>query len=316
MTDLSFGDAGKRGDQVNMNQSTDRSDDANRAADFVRSRCQAETFSAGNSAGNDFTGIVLGSGLGSLADKIESPTAIPFSDIPGFGHSTASGHRGQLIIGTLQGGPIIAMAGRLHRYEGWTNPQVAFPIEVMAQLGIKRLIASNAAGGVNPKLRVGDLLVITDHINWLHHRGEFFPPDRKDNANGQSLRRCQSVYSPELAIIALAAARAHGFSATQGTYLATLGPTYETRAEYRMMRRIGADVVGMSTVPEVLVAANAGIEVLALSIVSNVADPDRAIVADHSEVLQAGDAAAVKLEHIVRRVIHAARTKTIRPEAI
>lgn len=247
------------------------------------------------------TAVVLGSGLGSLADKIESAIAIPFAEIPGFARSTASGHRGQLIFGTLGGSPIIAMAGRLHRYEGWTNTQVAFPIKVMHSMGVRRLITSNAAGGVNPKLSVGDILVIRDHIDWLYENQSTPSPSRTSP-------RLAQVYDDDLAATALAAARAGGFAAVEGTYLATLGPTYETRAEYRMMRRIGADVVGMSTVPEVLEAAKCGIPVLALSIVSNVADPDRAIVADHAEVLEAGDAAAAKLEQIVRRVI----TPTVR----
>ena len=265
--------------------------------------------SASASATATVTAIVLGSGLGALADKIESPIAIPFSQIPGFARSTASGHRGQLIFGTLGGAPLIAMAGRLHRYEGWSNAQVAFPIQVMQALGASRFIASNAAGGVNPKLKVGDILVIRDHIDWLYQRSRLpaiSPNAAQTNTADPSDRppiRCGRVYDAELSCMALAAAREGGFTAIEGTYLATLGPTYETRAEYRMMRRMGADVVGMSTVPEVLAAIQAGMVVLALSIVSNVADPDRAIVADHAEVLQAGDAAAAKLEQIIRRVI-------------
>ncbi|OYP32160.1 purine-nucleoside phosphorylase [Rhodopirellula sp. MGV] len=296
-----------------MSERTEHHNQLAQAVAFVQHRCP--DFATSPNA--DLTGIVLGSGLGALADKIESTVAIPFAEIPGFGKSTASGHRGQLILGNLDGSAVVAMAGRLHRYEGWSNEQVAFPIEVMVALGIKRFIASNAAGGVNPKLSVGDVVIITDHIDWLHDRQQKALANRRTNSDaGQEfLGRAPQPYSSELAEIALAASREHAFCAVKGTYLATLGPTYETRAEYRMMRKIGADVVGMSTVPEVLVAAKAGIPVLALSIVSNVADPDRAIVADHSEVLQAGDAAAVKLEHIVRRVTHAARTKTIRPKA-
>jgi purine-nucleoside phosphorylase len=248
--------------------------------------------------GPSVTAIVLGSGLGSLADKIESATAVPYDSIPGFARTTAGGHRGQLIVGRFGGAPVVAMAGRLHRYEGWTDRQVAFPIRVMLGLGADRLVVSNAAGGVNPKLRVGDIVVIRDHINWLFQRATDFAA-----AEPSLGRHGGGIYDPQLAREALAAARQSGFTAVEGTYLATLGPTYETRAEYRMMRRMGADVVGMSTVPEVLAAAERSIPVLALSIVSNVANPDRAIVADHSEVLQAGDAAAGKLERIVRRVV-------------
>ncbi len=294
---------------------TSRSDAVNAAVRFIKKQLPA---SDAFDAGSDLTAIVLGSGLGSLADKIESQMAIAFGDVPGFARSTAGGHRGQLIIGNLESKPVIAMAGRLHRYEGWTTEQVTFPIEVMIGLGAKRLIASNAAGGVNPKLRVGDILVIRDHIDWLHERGttdetEAIANETAVNANETEVNaptadhfgtsRLGILYDPDLAQVALTAARKHAFTAIEGTYLATLGPTYETRAEYRMMRRIGADVVGMSTVPEVLAAARAEISVLALSIVSNVADPDRAIVADHAEVLQAGDAAAAKLEGIVRQVL-------------
>lgn len=284
------------------------------AADVVRAKLSGAKHVQGRTDPDRLTAIVLGSGLGSLAEKIESPFAIPFTEIPGFARSTAGGHRGELISGWLGDAPVVAMAGRLHRYEGWTNRQVDFPIRVMHFLGANRFIASNAAGGVNPKLRVGDILVIRDHINWLHqrvHQKRVQVADDESSTAGNSsgsaapmgaLRRGQ-VYDARLAKIALAAARDGGFTAMEGTYLATLGPTYETRAEYRMMRRLGADVVGMSTVGEALTAANLGMCVLALSIVSNVADPDRANVADHAEVLEAGDAAAAKLEGIVRRVI-------------
>ncbi|MCO8121572.1 purine-nucleoside phosphorylase [Stieleria sp. TO1_6] len=251
----------------------------------------------------DVTAIVLGSGLGGLADQIEAPIAIPFTDIPGFGQATAGGHRGQLIFGSLDDRPVIAMAGRLHRYEGWSNQQVAFPIQVMQRLGATRLIASNAAGGVNPKLRVGDVVVIRDHLDWLCERQSGLSERPTRQTGSTDLPRREHVYCPNLAEIAHRAARRGGFCAVDGTYLATLGPTYETRAEYRMMRRLGADVVGMSTVPEVLAAAKLGMSVLAVSIVSNVADPDRAIVADHAEVLHAGNAAAAKIEQIVRSTL-------------
>ncbi|MEL6110920.1 MAG: purine-nucleoside phosphorylase [Planctomycetota bacterium] len=257
----------------------------------------------------ELTAIVLGSGLGPLADKIESSTAIPFEQIPGFARSTAGGHRGQLIVGELAGKTVVAMAGRFHRYEGWTDSEVAFPIRVMRGLGATQLIASNAAGGVNPKLRVGDLVVIRDHINWLHPRagGAALTAVQNDHvkatAEHQTPGRLGEVYSSRLAASALKAARQGGFVASEGTYLATLGPNYETRAEYRMMRHIGADVVGMSTVGEVMTAVGLGMSVLAISTVSNVADPDRAVVADHQEVLVAGAAAAEKLEAIVRSVL-------------
>lgn len=293
------------------NDGSPREDLVSHATKTLRQMPQTRSFFCSDFSEGKITAVVLGSGLGSLADKIESPVAIPFGEIPGFARSTASGHRGQLIFGSLSGSPLVAMAGRLHRYEGWTNAQVAFPIQVMHALGARRLIASNAAGGVNPKLNVGDILVIRDHIDWLYQRpvdqlkSDRIEADQHMGASSSAMPRTRigQIYNDELAATALAAARSGGFTAVEGTYLATLGPTYETRAEYRMMRHIGADVVGMSTVPEVLVAAKCGLPVLALSIVSNVADPDRAIVADHAEVLEAGDAAAAKLERIVRRVV-------------
>jgi purine-nucleoside phosphorylase len=256
----------------------------------------------------EVTAIVLGSGLGPLAEKIETPIEIAFDQIPGFAVSTAAGHRGQLLFGTLGGAPLIAMAGRLHRYEGWSNSQVSFPIEVMHRLGASRLIATNAAGGVNPVLRVGDLVVIRDHIDWQYRRPNATPARGRRGTDTSGLQgglpnRIGSLYDRWMSATALSAARDGGFTAIEGTYLATLGPTYETRAEYRMMRRMGADVVGMSTVPEVLAAAKCPMPVLAMSIVSNVANPDRPNVADHAEVLEAGNAAAAKLERIVRRVI-------------
>jgi purine-nucleoside phosphorylase len=242
--------------------------------------------------------VILGSGLGGLAELIESPTAIPYSDIPGFRSSSVGGHRGQLILGTLESVSLVAMAGRLHRYEGWTNDEIAFPVQLMSQLGATRLIVSNAAGGVSPKLRVGDIVVIRDHINWMGgtyawNQGVQYP------APG----RCASLYDEEMSQVAIRTSVEQNFNCYPGTYLATLGPTYETRSEYRMMRRIGADVAGMSTVPEVLAASELKMRILGLSMVSNVANPDVAVIANHAEVLEAGKAAGVKMEGIVRAVL-------------
>ena len=267
-------------------------------------------------AENVLTGIVLGSGLGALADRIERPIAVDYQEIPGFAKATAGGHRGQLIFGRLAGGRVIAMAGRFHRYEGWNNDQVTFPVRVMGALGATRLIVSNAAGGVNSKFRVGDLMLIRDHLNWLHGGGPIpgtIPrePRRKPPANGcdensairETPDRKQSVYDNGLSDLAVQAAIEGGFTLHQGTYLATLGPTYETRAEYRMMRRLGADAVGMSTVGEVLAAVALGMRVLGVSLISNVAQVDRAVKADHEEVLRAGRDAAAKMERLVTQLI-------------
>ncbi len=275
------------------------------------------------------TGIILGSGLGGLADQVHDPIVLSYEDIPGFGISAAGGHRGELILGSIEASPVIAMAGRFHRYEGWSNEQVAFPVKLMARLGARRLIVSNAAGGVNPKFRVGDIVVICDHLNFMGHcnfrgpdglRSSCLPVDRKSSERcmppehpqeldgGYSgLMRGGETYDSELSRIAFQVGVREGFNVYSGTYLATLGPNYETRSEYRMMRRIGADVVGMSTIPEVLAGSAAGMRILGLSMVSNVANPDLPTKADHSEVLEAGVAGAAKLESIVREVLSSSR---------
>jgi purine-nucleoside phosphorylase len=258
------------------------------AVDFVRKRLEARPSVA----------IILGSGLGGLADRIESPICIPFGDIPGFGTSSAGGHRGQLILGELESTKVVAMAGRLHRYEGWSNDQVAFPVQLMSAMGAKCLIASNAAGGLSPKLRVGDIVVIRDHINLIGGRATWSQANHAPWLTHQG-----ELYDSVMSRVAMEVAISEQFNAYEGTYLATLGPAYETRSEYRMMRQIGADVVGMSTIPEVLAAANVKMRVLGLSMVSNVANPDRPMKADHAEVLEAGRDAEVKMEAIVRGVL-------------
>jgi purine-nucleoside phosphorylase len=228
---------------------------------------------------------------------------IPFHDIPGFGHASASGHRGQLILGRLDSVAVVAMSGRLHRYEGYSLGQVAFPVHVMRELGAHTLIVSNAAGGLNPRLRVGDLVVIRDHINCLGSLPTT-PIDVSSILEGrETLQRREQVYDEPLASLAIRIAIAHGCKATYGTYLATTGPNYETRSEIRWMRRLGADVVGMSTVPEVLAAAERSMRTLGISLVSNVANPDCAIKADHRDVLEAGRAAQEDLKAIVRGVL-------------
>lgn len=259
------------------------------AAELIRSRCDVVPTWA----------IILGSGLGGLADAIDRPTMIRYEDIPGFSQSTVGGHGGQLILGYLDDASIVAMAGRFHRYEGWSNDEVTFPVRVMQRLGAERLIVSNAAGGVSPKLCIGDIVIIRDHINLMGGRWTY-----SQAAWQYSPLRHREIYDTRMSLIALRVGVQHGFTAVQGTYLATLGPTYETRSEYRMMRRIGADVVGMSTVPEVLAATSIGMKVLGLSVVTNVANPDRAIKADHCEVLESGRLAAVKMGLIVRAVLN------------
>jgi len=258
------------------------------AVDYIRLRTSLRPIVA----------IILGSGLGDLADQRDRVTAIPYAEIPGVQSSSAAGHRGQLILGMLEHRPVVAMVGRLHRYEGWSNDEVTFPVEIVAALGARSLIVSNAAGGVSPQLRVGDLVTIRDHIDWI---GGF--SRRYQKVFAPAPLRCAALYDDRFAAIARRVGVEHQFNVWPGTYLATLGPTYETRSEYRMMRRIGVDVVGMSTVPEVMAAAALGMRIAGLSMVSNVASPDVARVADHGEVLAAGQQAAAKLEAIVRAVV-------------
>ncbi len=240
--------------------------------------------------------IILGSGLGGIAERLERVNSVAYRKIPGFGNASAAGHRGQLMFGSLESTPVLAMAGRFHRYEGHSNDGVTFPVRVMAALGIKRLIITNAAGGVSPKLRVGDIVVIRDHINLMGG------PLASVRSSHSFPVHDPTLYDPEMSATARRVGVEKDFTTVDGTYLATLGPTYETRSEIRMMRRIGVDVVGMSTIPEALAAADAKMRVLGLSLVSNVANPDRAVKADHGEVLEAGHAAEVKMEAIISEV--------------
>lgn len=256
--------------------------------------------------------IILGSGLGGLTARLECPRAIPFVDIPHFARSTAKGHRGEIVAGYLGSGstvPVVAMAGRLHCYEGWSIGQVTFPVAVLASLGAKVLIVSNAAGGLNPHYRVGDMMVLRDHINLIPRpvtgeHGDNSKGSKAGSAIATPYKGPRCPYDAELAAVTLKAARNGNFAAWEGTYLATLGPTYETRAEYRMMRRFGADAVGMSTVPEVLEAGRRGMRVLAISMISNVARPDEGATTTHQEVLEAGRQAEPRMHQMVQAAMH------------
>ena len=245
-------------------------------------------------------GIVLGSGLGSLASNIANPTVIPYSEIPHFRQSTAVGHVGNLIVGSLGGHTVVAMQGRLHYYEGYSPNDVTFPIRVMARLGIAALMVSNAAGGVNPNFSVGDLMVITDHINLIPN--PLIGPNLDEM--GPRFPDMTEAYSRRLRTIALEQAAKMGLALQQGVYLASTGPTYETPAEYRMYGRLGADAVGMSTVPEVIVARHCGIEVFGMSIITNAAKdlgPD--CLNDTNDVLQQAERATKSLSTLFEHII-------------
>ncbi|SFM08844.1 purine-nucleoside phosphorylase [Salibacterium qingdaonense] len=214
------------------------------------------------------TGLILGSGLGVLADEITDAVTIPYGEIPHFPVSTVEGHKGQLVIGELHGVPVLAMQGRFHFYEGWDVQDVTFPVRVMKELGIDKLIVTNAAGGVNPSLNAGDLMLITDHIN---HAGAH-PLRGKNNPDlGVRFPDMSAAYSLRLREEAQHAAAKLGMNLREGVYVWNSGPSYETPAEVRMLQYLGGDAVGMSTVPEVTAARHAGMETAGISCISNMA---------------------------------------------
>ena len=245
-------------------------------------------------------GIVLGTGLGGYADQIETDYEASFEKIPGFGAATALGHRGQLIGGRVGGVPVIAMDGRLHRYEGHAMRRLAFPIHVMHRLGVEMLVLSNASGGVDPRLQQGDVLIIEDHINLMWGNPLI---GHNDERLGPRFPDMSAPYDRDLIRRADEVARRHGFRAEIGVYAAMTGPNYETRAEYRFLRKIGADVVGMSTVPEVLTAVHLGLPVLALSAVTNVCRPDSLTPTDGQAVIAAARSTEPKMRDMVSGVI-------------
>jgi len=245
-------------------------------------------------------GIILGSGLGSVGDAIELEQAIDYGDVPHFLKSTAVGHRGRLLCGQLAGVAVIAMQGRFHCYEGYSAERATFPVRVMNALGIELLIVSNACGGLNPNFACGDVMVIDDHINLLNRNPLIGVND--DNL-GPRFPDMSSPYDRRIGDSALAIARRHDFACHRGVYIANLGPTYETRAEIRMSRYIGGDVVGMSTVPEAIVAAHAGLRVLGLSTITNVCSPDKPHTTSGEEVVATAETARDKLKAIVAGIV-------------
>ena len=248
-----------------------------------------------------FAGIVLGSGLGRLADKIENPTVIPYKDIPGFPVSTAVGHKGNFIAGELGGKFVVAMQGRFHYYEGYPMELVTLPIRVMKVLGIQYLFVSNAAGGVNFDFKVGDLMVITDHIN--HLPNPLIGPNMDEF--GPRFPDMTRPYDMRLRKMAFEIGEELGINLKSGVYFAGTGPSYETPAEYKYFRMIGADAVGMSTIPEVIVARHSDIPVFGMSVITNEAHDDYAedYVNDGDDVVEAANAAAVKMTSLFTRII-------------
>src|SRR5579875_2404781 len=245
-------------------------------------------------AGDPRVGIVLGTGLGALAREIEAEAAIPYPEIPHFPRSTVESHKGMLVCGRLAGQTVMAMEGRFHLYEGYSPWQVTFPIRVMKELGCRLLIVSNASGGLNPLYQKGDLIVIEDHINLMGPNDDRLGPRFPDMIE---------PYDRGLQDLALEVALHSNIVARRGVYVAVVGPNLETRAEYRFLRGIGADVVGMSTVPEVLVAVHAGLKVLGFSIVTDMCLPDALQPVRIEEIIAVANEAESKLRLVVRGVL-------------
>ena len=266
----------------------------NTAADYLRSKVVPR---------QPEVGIILGSGLGKLADEIEDPLIIPYGKIPGFPVSTAIGHKGNFIVGTLGGKCVIAMQGRIHFYEGYGITQVVLPVRVMIKLGIRTLFVSNAAGGTNPSFHVGDLMILRDHINLIPN--PLIGPNLDEF--GPRFPDMTRPYDPALIRIAEEIAAGEGIPLRKGVYVAVSGPSYETPAEYRYFRQIGADAVGMSTTPEVIVARHSGIPVFGMSVITDVAHAtdDEAYVTDGEAIVKAANAAADRMTALFRRLIAA-----------
>jgi purine-nucleoside phosphorylase len=245
-------------------------------------------------------GIILGTGLGGLTDEIEAEAILDYESIPGFLKSTVSGHRGRLVCGRLGGVPVVAMEGRFHAYEGYPLDQVTLPVRVMKALGAKLLVVSQAVGGMNPQYRNGDIMITEDHINLM---GVNPLVGVNDDRLGPRFPDMSAPYDQRLVDAGLAIARRENFVAHRGVVVAVMGPNLETRAEYRFLRAIGADVVGMSTVPEVIVAVHAGLRVFGVAVVTDMCLPDALKPAVIEEIIATANAAEPKLRTLVRGIV-------------
>jgi purine-nucleoside phosphorylase len=247
-------------------------------------------------------GLILGSGLGGLAGRIANPTAVPYADIPNFPRSAVEGHTNELILGQLAGRPVVVMSGRVHMYEGYSAAEVAFPVRVLRELGIASLLVSNAAGGLNRKFQAGDLMLIEDHIFLPGLAGHNPLTGPNDDLLGPRFPGMVGAYDAELRRLALEMAAKQQARLHRGTYIMVAGPSYETAAEYRALRAMGADAVGMSTCPEVVVARHMGLRVLGISLITNVLD-GRPV--SHEEVLATARAAAARFCDLVEGLLGA-----------
>jgi purine-nucleoside phosphorylase len=260
------------------------------AAEFIRSRIGLKPRVA----------VVLGSGLGAFADALDNQAALSYSDIPGWPQSTAVGHAGKLVVGTIEGLPVAALAGRAHLYEGYTAQQAVYGIRALAKLGVEAMVLTNAAGGVNPAYGPGQLVLISDHINLLGQNPLTGP---NDDALGPRFPDMSEAYSKSYRAAAREAGVTMGLELAEGVYAALPGPSYETPAEIRYLRAIGADLVGMSTVPEAIAANHMGVRVLGISCVTNFAAGVTDQKLDHKEVLETGERVKGTMVELLRRVL-------------
>jgi len=263
---------------------------AEKAARIIRARARTDVSVA----------VILGSGLGAFADELSSATAIPYDDIPGFARATVEGHAGRLVIGKVGESSVAAMQGRFHFYEGYSLEEVTFPIRVLKLLGVRTLILTNASGALNVEFTPGSLMLITDHINLMGVNPLIGPNDERFGPRFPDLT---NAYSPELQDVVLQEARAMGMQMWRGVYAALSGPSYETPAEIHMVRALGADAVGMSTVPEAIVARHMDMQVVGISCITNLAAgvSDRPV--DHSQVMATGERVRESFTELLRRVI-------------
>lgn len=263
------------------------------AADAVRSRTSYKPR----------VGLILGSGLNALADSVQNADVVPYSDLPNWPRSTVHGHAGRLVIGELEKQPVLVMQGRVHFYEGYSMSQVTLPVRVMIRLGIEMLFVTNAAGGINPDYAPGDVMLITDNLNLVGMSGANPLMGPNIDELGPRFPDMSRSYDPELMAIARGVAAANGIPLREGVYCGLSGPSFESPADLRFLRMAGADSVGMSTVPEVIVARHGGMRVLGFSGISNKANLDGSTLTTHDEVIEAGKVITPKIETIVRGVL-------------
>jgi purine-nucleoside phosphorylase len=269
-------------------------------SELLAQLADAEKYVLGKTPLRPQIGLILGSGLGAFAHSLDKQTSIPYRDVPHVSASTAVGHKGELVVGTSHGVPVAVMAGRVHYYEGYTMSQVVFPVRVLAKLGVKILVVTNAAGSVNVNYKPGELMVLEDHINMM---GTNPMIGRNEDTLGQRFFDMTEPYDPKLREIAEKACWKVGVTVRKGVYIALSGPSYETPAEIRMCRTLGADAVGMSTVPEVIAARHMGLRVLGISCITNMAAGVLKKKLDHNEVLEVGERVKHSLMDVLGTII-------------